>query len=116
MPPDRRPTPEEKYLQKKRAELAELESLLAERELELHTMRGGLLAFEKQYQAAVGVKYEELDELRARVAELTPVPPVTTTSDPAKAQSKKRESSSSKSRARSKSKSAAVKPAPGPPA
>jgi hypothetical protein len=113
MPPDPRPTPEQKYLQKKRAELAELESLLAERELELHTLRGGLLAFEKQYQAVVGVKFEELDQLRARVAELAPMAPTDSTADE-KTQAKKREPS--KARTRSKSKSAAVKPAPAPPA
>src|SRR5438874_12318254 len=68
----RRPSPEERYLEKKRAELAELEAQLAERELELHTMRGGLIAFEAQYEAVVSAKYALLDELRVRIAELTP--------------------------------------------
>ena len=52
-----RPTPEERYLEKKRAELAVIEGQLAERELELHTVRGGLLNFEKQYQQLVSEKY-----------------------------------------------------------
>src|SRR5438874_10954361 len=68
----RRPSPEERYLEKKRAELAELEAQLAERELELHTMRGGLIAFEAQYEAVVSAKYALLDEIRVRIAELAP--------------------------------------------
>ena len=45
MPVPRRLSPEERYLQKKRAELATLEAQLAERELEVHTLRGGLISF-----------------------------------------------------------------------
>src|SRR6476619_3448252 len=70
MPPPRRKSPEELYLEKKLAELSVIESRLAERELELHTLRGGILLFEKKYQAAVGEKYAQLDELRARIAEI----------------------------------------------
>jgi hypothetical protein len=62
--------PEEFELEKKREELAVLESQLVERELELETLRGGLLAFEKKYQAATLERYAELDELRARIAEI----------------------------------------------
>jgi hypothetical protein len=69
----RRPTPEEKYLDKKRAELAIIEAQLAERELELHTMRGSLVAFEKQYEAIVSERYAQLEELHVRIAELAPV-------------------------------------------
>src|SRR5262245_9387088 len=69
------PTPEERYLDKKRASLAELESLLAERELELHTLRGGVSAFEAQYEAVIGVKFTELDELRVQIAERSPPKP-----------------------------------------
>src|SRR5690242_16830007 len=72
--PPRRLTPEERYLARKRAELAELESLLTERELELHTLRGGLMAFEQQYEQQVGSRYAILYELRARIAELAPPP------------------------------------------
>jgi hypothetical protein len=70
----RRQSPEERYLEKKRAELGDLETLLAERELELHTLRGGLMAFERQYEELVGTRYAELDELKFRIAELAPAP------------------------------------------
>jgi hypothetical protein len=69
-PPPRRLTPEEKELAVKRQRLAELEPLLVERELELETVRGGILAFEKKYQAATIERYAQLDDLRARIAEL----------------------------------------------
>lgn len=67
-----RPTPEEVYLEKKRAELAVLETQLAERELELHTLRGGMIAFEKQFDALTGERYAQLDELHAQIAEKQP--------------------------------------------
>lgn len=70
---DSRPTPEQKYLQKKLGELEVLETRLAERELELHTLRGGLLAFEKQYETVVGPKFAELDELRFQISQRTPI-------------------------------------------
>jgi hypothetical protein len=66
----RRLTPEEKELAVKREQLEELEQQLVERELELETLRGGLLAFEKKYQAATLERYALLDELRARIVEL----------------------------------------------
>ena len=47
-----------------------LEKQLVERELELETLRGGLLSFEKKYQAATLDRYAQLDELRFRIAEL----------------------------------------------
>ena len=53
----RRLTPEEKELAVKREQLEELEQQLVERELELETLRGGLLAFEKKYQAATLERY-----------------------------------------------------------
>ena len=62
--------PEEFELAKKSEELAALESQLVERELELETLRGGLLSFEKKYQAATLERYAQLDELRARIAEI----------------------------------------------
>jgi hypothetical protein len=84
----RRPSPEELYLEKKRAELGALETQLAERELELHTMRGGMISFEAQYQAMVGAKYTELDEIQAKIAELMPPAPPTSEqpTEPAKPQ------------------------------
>jgi hypothetical protein len=114
--PDHRLTPEERYLQKKLAQLAELEGILAERELELHTLRGGLLAFEKQYEAAVGAKFAELDELKLRLAELIPSSPAPAPSPTGGGDAKtqgQRPSGSSRSRARLKAKSSAA-PAPPP--
>ena len=62
-------TPEERELKRKRLELAKLESELAERELELATVQGELAAFERHYLRVVGVRYAQLDELGARIAE-----------------------------------------------
>ena len=73
--PPHRPSPEEIYLDKKRGELAALESQLTEKELELHTMRGGLLAFERQYDEVVKSRYDQLDELKIKIAELAPARP-----------------------------------------
>ena len=86
-----RPTPEEKYLEKKRAELAVLENRLADRELELETLRGGLMAFEKHYQAVMNEKYAQLDALYAQIYELLPLrsdPPASQGSEQEKAAAK----------------------------
>jgi hypothetical protein len=104
-----RPRPEERYLQRKLAELAEVESLLAQRELELHTLRGSLLTFEKQYEVAVGEKYAQLDELRMQIAELSPPPAGATKSEgdaSAKGQAASGPAPSAKSRARRRDKGA----------
>src|SRR6266545_3728377 len=114
---DRRPRPEEKYLQKKLAELAEIESLLAQRELELHTLRGELLSFEKHYESAVGAKFAELDELRARIAELSGGSPAARGSESvpsAKTQAEAEAASREKARPRRREKTAGAKPAPTP--
>jgi hypothetical protein len=116
MSSDRRPRPEDKYLQKKLAELAEIESILAQRELELHTLRGGLLTFEKQYESAVGAKFAELDELRVRIAELTPsqtTPPPNADSSAARgvANSQSTDAQPSRVKARSRRKNATAKAA-----
>jgi peptidoglycan hydrolase CwlO-like protein len=66
----RRQTPEERELEKKKAELAALETELAQRELELATLQGELHAFERRYLRIVGVRYAELDEIEAQIAEL----------------------------------------------
>jgi len=61
--------PEERELETKRGELAALETSLAEREVELASLRAELGSFERKYLAEVGLRYAELDELRAQVAE-----------------------------------------------
>jgi len=65
----KRETPEERELRKKLAELAELEGRLGEKELELATFRAELNVFEAMYMRIVGVKYVELDEIEAKIAE-----------------------------------------------
>ena len=70
MPPKRPPTPEERELDKKSSELGSLEKQLVERELELETMRGGLINFEKKYQDATQLRYAMLDELHFRISQL----------------------------------------------
>jgi hypothetical protein len=62
-------TPEAQELENKRAELSELESLIAEREWQLTNLRAELQAFERKYLAEVGVRYAELDELKAALAQ-----------------------------------------------
>src|ERR1700675_3869392 len=73
MPPtkeDVRPAkPEEQELARKRDEQAALESELAERELRAANLRAELGAFERRYLHEVGLRYAELDELKAQIAE-----------------------------------------------
>jgi hypothetical protein len=111
--------PEEKYLHKKLAELAEVEALLAQREAELHALRGGLLAFEQKYESVVGAKFAELDEIRVRIAELGPDAPTTT--EPSKesaargvAQGQAPGDGPSRGKRRSRRKDANARPAPAP--
>lgn len=54
-----------------RAELAALEERLSERERELAAIEAGMREFEAQYLKTVGRKYAELEEIEARMAELT---------------------------------------------
>ncbi len=63
-------SPEEEELQQKRRETTRLEQELAEKELELSTLNGELHLFEKRYNLVVGVKYTELDEVKAQILEL----------------------------------------------
>jgi hypothetical protein len=65
----RHPTPEEREYARKLAELEALETALAERELELVTLQAELHAFERHYFNLVGMRYIELDELQAQLAE-----------------------------------------------
>ena len=62
-------TPEEEELARKLAELAALETELAQRELDLATLVSELHLFERRYLHVAGVRYAELDELRALIAE-----------------------------------------------
>lgn len=62
-------SPEENELELKRAELASLSELLAEKELELASLRSSLLHFEHRYLMQAGIKYVELDEINAQIAE-----------------------------------------------
>jgi hypothetical protein len=61
--------PEERELEKKKAELAVLEGELIQRELDLATLRAELSDFERRYLQTVGVLYAELDEIEAQIAE-----------------------------------------------
>ncbi len=63
-------TPEQEELQEKRSLLVELRQTLANEELTLSTLKGELSLFERRYQQVVGVKYTELDEVKARILEL----------------------------------------------
>jgi hypothetical protein len=53
-------SPEEDELELKRIELAKLSELLADKELELTTLRNSVLHFEYRYFKEVGIKYVEL--------------------------------------------------------
>ena len=62
-------TPEEEELERKRIELEQLESDVADLELELATIRSELVVFERNYMEAVGSRYAELDRLEAQIAD-----------------------------------------------
>jgi hypothetical protein len=71
---DKRPakkfsTPEEQELARKRDEQNALETELADFELRSTSLRAELKAFEQRYLHFVGLRYAELDELRARIVE-----------------------------------------------
>jgi hypothetical protein len=61
--------PEEQELFRKREEQTALEIELAERELRAANLRAELGAFERRYLHEVGVRYAQLDELKAQIAE-----------------------------------------------
>jgi hypothetical protein len=65
----RRAKPEEQELDDKRLERTRLESDLADRELRLTNVQAELSSFERQYLRQVGLRYAELDELKALLAE-----------------------------------------------
>src|ERR1017187_6920097 len=62
-------TPEERELAAKNADLAALKIQLAQRELDFATLRVALHAFEQRYLRIVGVKFAEIDDLEAQIAE-----------------------------------------------
>lgn len=62
-------TPEERELSRKLCELSELETALAQRELDLATLKVELHTFEIKYIHRVGICYAELDEIEAQIAE-----------------------------------------------
>ena len=62
-------TPEEQELLEKQADLASLESILAQKELDLATLTAELQAFESRYIRIVGIKFLELDHINAEIAE-----------------------------------------------
>ncbi len=62
-------SPEEDELELKRIELAKSSELLADKELELTTLRNSVLHFEHRYLMEVGIKYVGLDEIYAQIAE-----------------------------------------------
>lgn len=68
--PARVESPEERELELKWHKLAALQADLVEQELHLSTLQAELAAFEAEYLRVVGVRYAELDDLKARIAEL----------------------------------------------
>jgi DnaJ-domain-containing protein 1 len=65
----RRLTSEEEEVEKKRTELAALETELIQRELDLATLHAELHAFERKYQQVIGIRYAELDRIEAQITE-----------------------------------------------
>jgi hypothetical protein len=61
-------TPEERELDRKRAELLTLQGALTDQELALATLHGQLRAFDARYTRTVGHLFRELDELEAQLA------------------------------------------------
>jgi len=78
-------TPEEKELETKKAQLAELEDTLASHELDLITLKAELSTFQGIYIQTVGRLLVEVDEVEAQIAEkLAKKNPSTTTKESAK--------------------------------
>jgi len=60
-------SPEAEELEEQKQTLLKLEKELTDKELELSTLRSEMHFFEKRYQSIVGVKYAELDALKAQI-------------------------------------------------
>jgi hypothetical protein len=86
-------TPEEQELDRKLSELNELETELAQCELDLLTLQTELRTFESKYLRIIGVKYAELDDILAQIAEAEAL---------AKPQDKKIQEQASQARAQAK--------------
>jgi hypothetical protein len=62
-------SPEEEELRRKLAELDEISGVIAEKELELTNLCNSLSHFGSKYFSEVGIKYKELDDINAQIAE-----------------------------------------------
>lgn len=62
-------TPEQEELNRKKAELTEIETELIQKELELTTLYGELQAFESEYLQTVGSRYAELEHIEKQIEE-----------------------------------------------
>jgi DnaJ-domain-containing protein 1 len=62
-------TPEQEELEKKKIELATLETELADKELDLATFIAELNIFEKDYMRVIGIRYTELDRIESQINE-----------------------------------------------
>jgi DnaJ-domain-containing protein 1 len=62
-------SPEDEELQRKSAELANLETELVQGELDLATIHAQLQNFEREYQQIIGTRYTELDRIEEQIAE-----------------------------------------------
>jgi len=63
-------TPEEAELAAKNDELKRLSQFLAQKELDFEEIKNAVARFQHRYFAEIGQKYVELDDLRARIAEM----------------------------------------------
>lgn len=63
-------TPEEQELASKQRGLEQLESTLAQKELELATLHGEVAAFNSRYLHSVGRLYAQIDDIEREIAEL----------------------------------------------
>jgi len=64
----RQSTPEELELEKKQSELLDLETQLAQRELDLATFQAELHSFEYRYMQVVGIRQEELEQINSQIS------------------------------------------------